>query len=257
MQRDYVNVGLLWFGLTFLGELLLPAWQFFAAPASAEGRIVDEAFTFLTVMAVPVFAFVISVLIYSVFRFRVRGALDEDEAAGAPPLRSSTTVYLVWLLITGLLAVAILIHPGITGLAELRSEAGADLVVQVTAEQWNWTFTYPEHGVTIEKADELVLPAERRVRFEITGTDVLHSFWVPAFRMKIDAVPGQTTVMYVTPTVTGTSNDDFNLRVQCAELCGTGHARMRTRVQVMAADEFEAWIVAQARAQLAQINSGE
>lgn len=243
MRRDYVNVGILWFVLTFIGILLLPYWRFFPAAASEEGVVIDEAFDFLMIMSVPVFAFVVSVLAYSLFRFRAR-----DETG--PPIQSSANVYLIWLLITSGLALTILIHPGITGVAELRGHPSADLVVQAEAEQWNWTYTYPEYGITIKKADELVLPVDSRVKLEVTATDVLHSLWIPAFRMKIDAVPGQTTVMYVTPNATGTFDDDFNMRVQCTELCGTGHARMRTQVVVLEPDEFETWLAEKAEARV-------
>jgi cytochrome c oxidase subunit 2 len=90
------------------------------------------------------------------------------------------------------------------------------------------------------------------VKFEITGTDVLHSFWVPAFRMKIDAVPGKVTTLYVTPTVVGAFDDDPNMRVQCAEICGTGHARMRTQVVVVEPDEFEEWLAESAQARITE-----
>jgi cytochrome c oxidase subunit 2 len=254
MRRDYVSVGILWFILTFVGELLVPVMNIFPFLASEEGTVIDDAFHYLMIMSVPVFAFVLSVLIYSLFRFRVsempsgvRGETRED----GTPIQGSTVVYTAWLLITGGLALAILIHPGVTGLAELRANPSADLVVQVSAEQWNWTYTYPAYGITIKKAKELVLPVDTRVKVEMTANDVLHSFWVPAFRMKIDAVPGKTTVMYVTPNVAGSFEDDPTMRVQCAEMCGTGHARMRTGVVVLEQAEFEKWVaeaVAQAKA---------
>jgi cytochrome c oxidase subunit 2 len=245
MKRDTINVGILWFVLTFVGELLLPTMDIFPFLASEEGELIDEAFFFLMIMGIPVFTFVISVLVYSVFRFRDRGETEQD----GPPMRTSTAVYAVWLVVTGLLALVILIHPGITGIAELRASTEADLVVQVAAEQWNWDFTYPEYDLTIAAADELVLPVDTRVKFEVTGKDILHSFWIPAFRLKIDAVPGQTTVLYVTPTVISSFDDDANMRVQCAELCGTGHTRMRTHVSVVTASEFETWIASQVQAQ--------
>jgi cytochrome c oxidase subunit 2 len=247
MRRDYIAVGILWFVLTFIGELLLPSFDFFfPAPAAEEAVIIDDAFRILMILGLPVLAFVVAVLVYSLFRFRVRAETAED----GPPIRGSAAVYLAWLLITSGLAIAVLIHPGITGIAELRANPTADLIVQVSAEKWNWTYTYPEYGLTIEKAEELVLPVDTRVKFEIEATDVLHSFWIPAFRMKIDAVPGKTTTLYVTPTMTGTFDDDSNLRVQCAELCGTGHARMRTSVVVTELEEFETWLAETAEAQV-------
>lgn len=253
MRRDYVSVGILWFVLTFIGELLLPLWNFVPPSASKEGVIVDKAFNFLGVMGLPVFAFVVSILIYSLYRFRAKGEADGD----GPPIRSSAVVYLLWLPITGVLAVAILIYPGITGVAELRADPTVDLVVQVEAEQWNWTFIYPEYGITIQKADQLVLPVDSRVRFEVTSRDVVHSFWIPAFRMKVDAVPGRTTTLYLTPTKTGTFDDDYMMRLQCAELCGTGHARMRAGVTVVEQAEFEQWLADNAEAAEGGAGGGE
>lgn len=248
MRRDYVAVGILWFALTFLGILLAPIiFSFYFPPPGAEEAIfIDDAFRYLVILAIPVFAFVVSVLVYSLIRFRVQ----DDSGEEGPPVQSSVTVYLTWLFITSILAIAILIHPGVTGIAELRANPTADLVIQVSAEKWNWTFTYPDYGLTIEKARELVLPVDTRVKFEVTATDVIHSFWVPAFRMKIDAVPGRTTTLFVTPTLVGSFDEDTNMRVQCAEICGTGHARMRTQVVVMEPDEFETWLSKTAEAQV-------
>jgi cytochrome c oxidase subunit 2 len=95
---------------------------------------------------------------------------------------------------------------------------------------------------------EMVLPADRRVKFEVTATDVLHAFWVPAFRMKIDAVPGGVTTTYATPNVTGGRDDDIGFRLVCAELCGTGHSVMAMPVRVVEPDEFEAWVAEKALA---------
>jgi cytochrome c oxidase subunit 2 len=249
MRRDYVSVAILWFVLTFLGELSLPVFDFFfPMPASEEAVVIDDAFRLLIILGIPVFTFVVAVLVYSIFRFRAR---SETNKAEGPPIRGSTTVSLTWLLITGWLAIAVLIHPGITGIAELRGNPTADMTVQVTAEKWNWIFTYPAQGITIEKGQALVLPVDTRIKFEVTATDVIHSFWIPAFRMKIDAVPGTTTVMYVTPTMKGTFDDDPTMRVQCAELCGTGHARMRVEVVVVEPDEFQTWLAETAQANAA------
>ncbi|MCL6650066.1 MAG: hypothetical protein K6U89_17260 [Chloroflexi bacterium] len=112
-------------------------------------------------------------------------------------------------------------------------------VVRVEGARWLWKISYPQYGVT---SRELVLPVGRRVRFDVTATDVLHSFWIPAFRMKIDAVPGMTTRVFITPTATGSFEDNFHFRLQCAELCGLGHNLMRSPVRVVDPAEFEAWV---------------
>jgi cytochrome c oxidase subunit 2 len=92
----------------------------------------------------------------------------------------------------------------------------------------------------------MVLPLGKLVRFDVTATDVLHAFWVPAFRMKIDAVPGQVTTVFARPNTTGTIEIDAGYRLQCAELCGLGHKDMWFGVRVVEQDEFDAWVAERA-----------
>lgn len=238
MRRDFIYAGILWLVLTAVGEVLAVSIDLNPLGLAAEAEIIDEAFQLLMVLGVPVFAFVVAGLIYAVLRFRV--ADDSDETGTA--IRSNRAVTWTWLVVTSVLAIYIIIDPGITGLRALQAGAGEDLIVQVEAQQWQWSYTYPQYGVSIQDANELVLPIGHRVKFEITSTDVIHSLWIPAFRMKMDAVPGRTNVMFVTPTETGSFDEDSAVRVQCAELCGTGHPRMRTGLRVVEEAEFEAWI---------------
>lgn len=240
MKKEGVFVLILWVVLTIIGELVVLNVPFFPVEAAVEARIVDDAFQLLFVLAVPVFTLVIAGLGYSIVRFRQPGDPPED----AHPIRTSRPVTLSWFVITTALAVFVVFNPGLKGLAELRANTDPDLTVEVTAKKWEWAFSYPQYDVTINDADELVLPINQRVKFEITSEDIIHSFWIPAFRMKADAVPGQINVLYVMPSITGTFDNDPNFRVQCAELCGTGHARMRTHLRIVPQDEFEAWLAA-------------
>lgn len=143
----------------------------------------------------------------------------------------------------------VIIHPGFTGLNQIRANEGEapDLTVNVTGQQWVWTFEYPDAEVMT--VNELVLPVDKRVKFNVTAppNDVLHSFWIPAFRTKIDAVPGLETHASAKPTRVGEFNEDVNYRVQCAELCGLGHAKMQARIRVVEQDEFDAWIAEKSR----------
>lgn len=242
MKRHILYASLLWIILTAIGEYAALTANFFPAGASAESAVVDNAFRLLMVLGTPVFTFVLAGLVYSVLAFRARSDSIED----GPPIHTSRPVTWLWLAVTSGLAIFIFFNPGLKGLNELNANPNADLVVQVEARKWAWKFTYPEYNVTIEDASELVLPVNRRVKFEITSADVIHSFWVSAFRMKMDAMPGQTNVLYITPNqLSASSEEDFNLRLQCAELCGTGHARMRAEVRVVEQSEFEPWIAAQ------------
>jgi cytochrome c oxidase subunit 2 len=228
---------LLWAVLTAVGEVVAVTWDYFPLAAAREADIIDDAFYALVVMSVPVVAFVLAVMIYSILRFSQRGEQLED----GPPIHSNRRFVIAWFTVTSLLTVVLMIFPGTLGLLELRdhSDPVDQLVVEVQSSRWIWILTYPKQGLT---TTEMVLPIGREVRFEVTSTDVLHAFWVPAFRMKIDAVPGQKTFVYATPTRTGTFDNDPGYRLQCAELCGLGHSAMRANVRVVEPGEFEAWV---------------
>ena len=235
-----LRVGVLWVALTAVGVAVVTGSDLNPIKASREAHIVDDAFDFLMLLSVPVAAFVLAVLVYSIIVFRSRSGNDEGSG-----VTTNRIFVRSWVAVTSSLAVLVIIHPGFTGLAELEAEPDSDLTIEVMARQWNWTYTYVEGGVTVEDADELVLPVDRRVRFLITSEDVIHSFWIPGFRSKIDAVPGLITELLSTPTEEGTFAEDSNFRVQCAELCGTGHARMRSEVRVVPGEEFDEWLLSE------------
>ncbi len=235
MRRDWQIVVAIWVVLTAVLEFAVFNWSMLPEGYAREAEIVNEAYVLLLALAAPVFAFMLAMMGYSVIRFRGNGDPTED----GPPMAGSPRVVGVWLLITSCLTLAVLINPGFVGLADIRGSSSADMVVGIEGQRWNWKATY-ENGV--ESKDELVLPVHTRIRFDVTSTDVLHSFWVPAFAMKIDAVPGRTTEMFVTTERTGDHADDFNVRVQCAELCGLSHGSMAMPVRVVEQDEFDAWL---------------
>jgi cytochrome c oxidase subunit 2 len=113
--------------------------------------------------------------------------------------------------------------------------------VNVVGGQWFWSFEYPEQGVT---SDELYLPVNQQVLLRMTSRDVIHSFWVPEFRVKQDLLPGENFVreLRITPSVVG------EYKVRCAEMCGVSHAYMESPVVVVEQAEFDAWIQQQASA---------
>lgn len=241
MRRDAIYGVILWLVLTAIGLFVVSRIDIFPIAAAREAETIDEAFRFLLLLGTPVFTFVVAGLLYSILRFRHSGDQPED----GPPITTNKPVTWIWMLITSALAVFVIFNPGMKGVKELTADQNEDLVVRVEAKKWSWTFTYPEQDVVLIDANELVLPVDQRVRFEVTSLDVIHSFWIPAFRMKTDAVPGHTGILYVTPNKTGTYDDDFNLRVQCAELCGTGHARMRVSLKILTQEEFASWLADQ------------
>ena len=119
--------------------------------------------------------------------------------------------------------------------------------MRVTGFQWAWRFEYPDLGVT---SAELVLPVDRPVAFELTAADVIHSFWIPEFRIKMDAIPGRINRLVLTPDQIGT------YRLRCAEMCGLKHAYMLADVRVVAEEEFQAWVQAQTGATLSPAERG-
>ncbi len=241
MKRHLWIAAAVWLILTVALEFWIAGADVHPLRASVEAQVVDEAFNRLLVLGAPVFTLVLTGLIYSVLVFRKVGDPPND----ASPITSNRAVTIPWFLITTGLAVLVIFYPGLSGLRELRRDPNPDLVVEVSGEQWQWNFSYPQQGLELIDADELVLPVNRRVKFEITSLDVIHSFWIPAFRLKADAVPGLISEFYVTPTMVASYSEDINLRVQCAELCGTGHPRMRTGVRILERAEFEAWVADQ------------
>jgi cytochrome c oxidase subunit 2 len=231
-------VAVLWVAITALGEWWAATADLQEVQASREAVIVDAAFDLLMVLGIPVFAFVVAMLLTSAFFDRADASTRED----GPPVRSNKRLIWPWVTISTALAVFVIFNPGLKGLAELAEEPESEMTIEVTAEQWEWTYNYLDEGVTLVDPDEMVVPVDTRLLLEITSIDVLHAFWVPAWRVKADAVPGLITEILVTPTLEGVFAEDDSFRVQCAELCGTGHARMRTIVRVVSAEAFDVWV---------------
>jgi cytochrome c oxidase subunit 2 len=196
-------------------------------PAAKEAKRIDFVYWFTTVIAILVFSVVAAVLAYSVLKFRVRPDDDSD----GPPVHGHTALEIVWTAIPAVLVTAISIVSAIV-LAQ-NSRAGTNPVkIDVIAQQFAWQFKYPNgqtYGI-------LRVPKGKHVQLDITAKDVIHSFWVPEFGQKQDAVPGQHNKLVITPTRTGT------FPVICTELCGLGHAIMRSRVEVMEYADYRKWV---------------
>jgi len=236
--RHLLIPGALFVVLSVLGELVVASVDVYPLnPGMAHEAVVsDDALRLLFSLAVPVGAFTLAALLYGIWTFRRRGEPGED----GPPIRGGRAVTGLWLAVTGALTLVVIINPGLSGLAAMAQSGDAELVVGVSAQRWSFAVSYPQHGVT--GAKEMVLPVNKRVKLELTAVDVVHGFWIPAFRIKKDAVPGLTTVLYVTPTQLGTYESNVNLRVQCTQLCGLAHSTMSMPVRVVTEAEFQSWL---------------
>ncbi len=207
--------------------------------ASEQADIIDSVYWAVTIICVVVFAVVAGVSAYAIYKFRAPPG-DMDDGS---PIHGNTGLEIVWTLIPTVLVIGIAIFSGIA-LAQSEDLPPDHRTIEVTAEQFAWTFTYPDIEVEGGKpltTGELVLPINQTVGFEITSKDVIHSFWVPQWRMKQDAVQGITTRTTVKPTELGT------FPVICTELCGLGHAIMRSQAVVLSEADFEAWVKEQQR----------
>jgi cytochrome c oxidase subunit 2 len=238
LRFDSVAAVLLWATLTAGGEVLYLTTDLHPPAISDKGEDIEHAFNVLMVLAVPVFSMVVAVMLYSVLRHRGDEAAPEETGES---FQGRGAVPIAWFAITAVLTVVVMIYPGLTGLAAVIAvEDDPDLVVRVQGLQWTWLASYPAQG--IKDVNEIVLPVNRTVKFEVTSKDVLHSFWIPGFFYKIDAVPGLTTTVSLKATKTGSYETAPEFRVQCAELCGTSHARMRIPLSVVTDAEFEEWV---------------
>src|SRR3954454_13035789 len=208
--------------------------DWFPAQGSTSANKIDTLYDVLLICSVPVFVLVMTVAIYSVVRFRAKPG---DLGDGAP-IHGNTRLEVIWVTIPFIMVTALAIYGWIT-LDDIEAKQPNEMVVNVTGQQFTWTFQYPEEKLD---AKELVLPVDRPVEFRIHTKDVIHSFWVPQFRLKSDAVPGLTTKIRVTPNKTG----DFE--VVCTELCGLGHSTMRQFARVVPAREFQSWVADQKKA---------
>jgi cytochrome c oxidase subunit 2 len=218
--------GAAWVVLSVVGIALVAGIQVMPVIASKEAVIENRAFVLLTILSVPVLMFVVVGLAYSAMRFRANG----DDGDG-PPVHGHRGFQAIWLGVSFALVIGLFAY-GAVGLVDIRGAQTYDFEVQVSGEQWAWHFTYP-NGVT---SDELHIPVGERVHLVINSTDVIHSFWVPAFGVKQDAVPGKATQVYLTATVAGTYPG------LCAELCGFGHTDMRLSAVVSDRAELQAWL---------------
>jgi cytochrome c oxidase subunit 2 len=203
-------------------------------PGAEEAGPIDNVYWFVTIICVVIFAVVAGVSVYAVWKFR---APPDDEEDGSP-IHGHTGLEVVWTVVPTVLVTAIALYSGVV-LTQVEDIPAEHRIVEVSAQQFAWSFTYPDEEVT---SGELVLPVSEPVEFKITARDVIHSFWVPEWRLKQDAVPGVQTRLVITPSRTG----DFT--VICTELCGLGHASMRARARVVDRREFRAWLAEQREA---------
>jgi cytochrome c oxidase subunit 2 len=227
---------------SLLGIALALLIDWFPVQASTQADDVDTLYDVLMIASVPMFVLVVSTVLYCVYRFRMRPG---EEDMDGPPIHGHTKLEVVWTAIPAMLLLGLCTYSYVilhdAEKAPAATAAQKELQVRVVGEQFAWSFFYPgENGGKEIASPQLYLPKDRSVKFTVQSKDVLHDFWVPAFRWKIDAVPGIDTHYRVTPKRLG------NYEIVCAELCGLGHATMRQTAHVVTPQEFQDWLGKQA-----------
>jgi cytochrome c oxidase subunit 2 len=213
--------------------IALALWiNWFPADAAKQDKPIDTLYDVLMIVSIPIFVLVVTVVLYCVWAFRMRPGQEGEDG---PPIHGNTRLEVFWTALPAILLVSLCSY-AYAVLNDIETKHDDELVVKVQAVQFAWSFTYPQAGGRAVTSNQLYLPKDQPVRFDVQTRDVLHDFWVPAFRVKIDAVPGITTRLRVTPTKLGT------FPVVCAELCGLGHAVMRSTAHVVTAAAFDRWL---------------
>ena len=233
-SRPGGKIFIIWLVFTVIGVLigvyaphhLLPVLQ------SPEGGDVWATVVFFTVLAAPVAAFVYGVGAYSLVAWRHHTDDPDVPPPDGAPQRGNGPVTVLWLTLSTLLVVVLLFW-GITVWASQQVTHPNTLQVDVTGQQWLWTYSYPGTGV---ETRTLELPVDRPVQFNVTSVDVTHGFWPAALGVQVDANAGEVTVIRTTPNKMG------SFIVQCSQLCGLYHAFMNNKGAVVTSQQFASWL---------------
>jgi cytochrome c oxidase subunit 2 len=216
--------------------IALALWiNWFPADAAKQDKPIDTLYDVLMIVSIPIFVLVMTVILYSAWAFRMRPGQENEDG---PPIHGNTRLEVFWTAIPAIILVSLCSY-AYAVLHDIEKTHANELVVKVHAIQFAWSFEYPQPDGRPVVSNQLFLPKDKPVRFDIDSEDVLHDFWVPAFRVKIDAVPGITTRLRVTPTRIGI------YPVVCAELCGLGHSVMRSTAHVLSPAAFDRWLADQ------------
>lgn len=225
---------LLVIALTALVGFGLSQAKLLPVEASLQAKPIDALFRLEFWAIAFLFSLIVGLMLYSIVVFRRRKGDETD----APHIEGNTNLEVIWTLAP----LAVVIYLSVIGASTLAATQRADpkpLVVNVIGSQWSWRFDYPDAGIG---STELVLPVNKQVRLRLHSLDVIHSFWVPEFRVKQDLLPGGESMireLRVTPDLEG------NYKVRCAEMCGRLHASMEAPVRVVSQASYDAWIAEQ------------
>ncbi|MGI8430626.1 MAG: cytochrome c oxidase subunit II [Solirubrobacteraceae bacterium] len=203
--------------------------------ASKQAHNFKTIYDVLLIVSVPILVLVYTVIVFCVWKFRMRPG---EEQKDGPPIHGNTRLEVIWTALPALMLVSLATF-AYTTLRSNEASAKDEMTINVTERQFAFEFSYPQPNGKAVASAQLYLAKGQPIVFKLRSLDVIHSFFVPEFSEKLDAVPGITTTLRVTPTRTG------SFPVECTELCGAGHSLMRTTVHVLTRSAFATWLRSQ------------
>jgi len=222
-----------------IGIVLSYVIHWFPVQASTQAKETDTLYHVMVIASVPIFVLVVTVILYSVWQFRMKPG---EELKDGPPIHGNTRLEVLWTAIPAMLLLGLVSYSFVVLNNNEKKPAGPQVEINVTGQQFAWSYEYPSSvtGGAPLKSNHLYVPVNESVYFNIKSVDVIHAFWVPAFRLQIDAVPGITTHWRATPDRLG------SYPVVCNLLCGLGHSLMRSTIHVVPRAQFQGWLRSQA-----------
>jgi cytochrome c oxidase subunit 2 len=196
----------------------------FSVATGISGRVVDNVFLYIVTICIMLLALITFLMVYFVVRYR------REKHPKPVDIEGSTWLEITWTVIPTLIVLSMFYY-GLTGFEFLKKVPPGAMTVKVVARQWSWLFQY-ENGI---QDPELRVPVGKPIKLLLTSQDVIHGFYIPAFRIKQDVVPGMTNYLWFQPTQAGTFD------VMCSQYCGLEHSHMLTKIVVLPQEEFTKW----------------
>jgi cytochrome c oxidase subunit 2 len=223
----------------------------FPNPVSPNGQDIFNTYIGISIPAIIIFIGVEAALLWVVIRYR----RSKQPAGYVPPqIHGSHRVEVVWTVIPLIVVFAIAIYSFLELQKDFQPISNQDMTVVVSGHQFGWIYTYQGTAIVVDQEGTLagdvtpfVVPTHKLIKLEFQGTDVIHSWWVPAISGKTDAVPGYDNFSWLKIDQPGT------WRGECAELCGAGHSTMQIIVQAMDQADYDVWVRVQLSGQHAAV----
>ncbi len=187
---------------------------------------VDQAFWYILGISIVLLFGITVVMVYFVVKYR------RSKNPVASDIRDNYPLEIIWTIVPTLIALS-MFYIGWTSYLGLRTVPDGAMEITVEAQQFTWLFIYDNDK---ETENELVVPQGKAIKLNITSIDVLHSLFIPAFRVKVDAVKGMETYVWFFADEVGEYD------IQCTEYCGVDHSAMIAKLKIIPEDEFEVWI---------------